>query len=104
DSGVFERALAVDLGHDERDARVQPIRRGLVHADSSGRGGGGYQLATELGADGEEAHVEVAGAECALRRLLDLEIPEIRTSRAPRGERSDVRVPALDEVLDRHLS
>ncbi len=76
DSRVLERALAIHLGHDERDTRLEPESRRLVHAERTRSGREGNELATDLGADREEADVEVAGAQRRGRRLLDLEVTE----------------------------
>ena len=63
---VLEGALAVHLGHDERDAVLEPEGRGLVDAERPGFSGDRDELAAPLRADREEADVEVARAESGL--------------------------------------
>ena len=48
DPGVLERALAIHLGHDERDTRLEPESRRLVHAERTRSGREGNELATDL--------------------------------------------------------
>ena len=67
----LERALAVHLGHDERDARLEPVRRRLVDRDRAAAHRVRDELARRRRADGEEREVDVAGGERVGRRLLD---------------------------------
>src|SRR5262245_46819519 len=101
DSVVLECALAVDLGNDERDTGFQTVRRRLVDADRASLHGMRHELLAPLGSDREETDVEIAGAESGLRRLLDLEVPEPPSGRAPRTERTDVPVTPVDQELER---
>ncbi len=101
---MLERALPVHLRYDERDAVLQAERRGLVDAHRPGPRCHWDELSAPLGADGEEAQVEVAGPECTRGGLLDLERTELSPGGPPRGERTDVRVPAVDEALERDAS
>ena len=103
DPGVLVRTLAIHLGHDERDTCLEPESRRLVHAERTGSCCERDELATDLGADREEADVEVAGAQRRGRRLLYLEVPEPPAGGTPRRERADVGVSAIDQVLKRHL-
>jgi hypothetical protein len=59
---VLQRSRAVDLGDDERDAGLQPVRRGLVDGDCTAADGVGNERARGGRADGEEREVEVASS------------------------------------------
>ena len=101
DARVLEGALAVDLGHHERDALLQAERGRLVDAEGTGCRCDRHELPAPLRADREEADVQGARRQRANRRLLDLEVAEESTRGAPRGERADVRVATIHEVLER---
>ena len=71
DAVVLERAVAVHLRHDERDARLEPVRRRLVDRDRAAAHRVRHELARRRRADGEEEEVDVAARERLGRRLLD---------------------------------
>ncbi len=81
-----ERALAVHLGHDERDARLEPVGRRLVDRDRTAAHRVRHELARRRRADGEEREVDVAGGERLGRRLLD---DERRRRASVPAERAD---------------
>ena len=94
DPGVLSGSLAVHLRDDERNAFLQPKRGRLVDAERSAAARhGGRARGSRIGADREEADIEVAGAECLRRGFLDHEIAEA-LSGGPRGrERTDDSCP-----------
>src|SRR5205823_5212508 len=92
---------AVHLRNDERDAVLEPERRGLVDADRAAANRVRHELSARLSPDGEEAEVEIPGRERFGCRLLDDELAEPRARGAGRGERAHVPVAALGEELER---
>ena len=95
------RAVAVHLRHDKRDAGLEPVGRRLVDADRAAADGVGDELAARLGADREEAEVEIARGEHCRGRLLDGRPAELLPGRPRRGEQAHVAVAALAQELDR---
>ncbi len=92
---------AVDLGHDERDARLEPVGRRLVDRDRAAADGVRDELARGAGADGEEEDVDVAARERLGRRLLDDVPADLLAGRARGREDADVLVAALAEQAER---
>ncbi len=101
----LERAVAVHLGHDERVAVDQAVRRGLVDAEGAARGRGRDELAARRGSYGEQEEVDVACSEGLRRRLLDDELALPERDPAAGGalgrERANILVAALGEQGER---
>ena len=83
---VVENAV-IDAGDDERDAVGEAVGVRLVEADGAAAGRLGEELAARLGADREEAEVEIAGSQRVRRGLLDGQLTAAEANAAPGGAR-----------------
>ena len=70
DSVVLVCPIAVHLGHDERNAVLEPESGGLVDAECSSCGGNRNEPSARGRSDGEEAEVEIPGAQHLWGRFL----------------------------------
>jgi hypothetical protein len=83
---VVENAV-IDAGDDEWDAVGEAVGVRLVEADGAAAGRVGDELAARLGADREEAEVEIAGSQRVRRGLLDGQLTAAEANAAPGGAR-----------------
>jgi len=83
---VVENAV-VHAGDDERDAVGEAVGVRLVEADGAAAGRVGDELTARLGADREEAEVEIAGSQRVGRGLLDGQLAAAEANVAPGGAR-----------------
>src|SRR5579884_3006954 len=102
DAVVLERALAVHLRHDERDARLEPVGGRLVDGGRASAHGVRHELARRAGADREEENVDPRPLERLRRRLSHLPALDPRPGRARGREDADVLVAALAQERQRH--
>ena len=101
DAVVLERARAVHLGHDERDARLEPVGGRLVDRDGA--------AATACGTSSRDAPVPTEKRKTSTsprderlgRRLLDRPAAELLAGRPRRGEHAHVLVAARAQQLER---
>jgi hypothetical protein len=83
---MVENAV-VDAGDDERYAVGEAIGVRLVEAHGAAPGRVGDELAACLGADREEAEVEIAGSKRVGRGFLDGQLAAAEANVAPGGAR-----------------
>jgi len=100
----LQRTVAVHLGHDERIAVDQAVRRRLVDDERAAGRCVRHERLAGGGAHREESKVEVAGGERLGRRLLDGQLvvsePDGAAGRAGGREAADVLVAALRQELE----
>ena len=90
DAVVLERAIGIHLGHDEWDARLEPVCRRLVDRDCASSDRKRHELTRRARPDGEEKHVDVAARERFRRCLLDGPAAELSAHRSRRCEHAHV--------------
>ena len=104
DAVVLERSAAVHLRHDERNARLEPVGRGLVDDRRPAAHRVRHELARGARTDREEEDVDVPALERLGCRLLDDLPAQLLAGGARGGEHAHVLIAAFAEQTERHVA